>query len=214
MIKVILVDDHKIILDSLKMLLASVSTIEIVSVFQNSNEVCNYLEHNEVDIVITDAQMPQLSGIDLGLKIRNSFPNIKTLLLTMIDTPLHIKDAIKAGVHGYILKKLGKEELVNAINTLMSGKKYFSEEVIDQLSSYSEEDLNDVFPEHITHLTSREIEIIKLIASENSTPQIASKLYISTTTVETHRANIMKKLNVKTSIGVTKYAIKHHLIEN
>ncbi|WP_435357818.1 LuxR C-terminal-related transcriptional regulator [Emticicia sp. SJ17W-69] len=139
--------------------------------------------------------------------------NLKILLLTMAEDARHIREALRAGVHGYILKKTGKEELHTAILKLMDGKKYYSEAVIEELAATAVEDYNDARPETIEHLTAREIEILKLITQEQSTAEIAEKLFISISTVETHRANLMKKLNVKSAIGMVKFAIKHGLVD-
>jgi DNA-binding NarL/FixJ family response regulator len=212
MIKVILVDDHKIVLDSLSLLLGSIDNIEVVEVFENPNLVLPFLENHEVDIVITDCNMPIMSGIDLTYKIRTAHSSLKILLLTMAEDATHIRDAIKAGVHGYILKKTGKGELEKAITKILDGKKYYSEAVIDELAATTGEDLNDSQPETIEHLTVREIEILKLISHEKSTAEIAESLFISISTVETHRANLMKKLAVKSSIGMVKFAIKHQIV--
>jgi DNA-binding NarL/FixJ family response regulator len=212
MIKVILVDDHKIVLDSLSLLLGSIENIEVLEVFENPNLVLPFLEKHEVDIVITDCNMPIMSGIDLTYKIRTAHPSLKILLLTMAEDATHIRDAIKAGVHGYILKKTGKGELEKAIAKILDGKKYYSEAVIDELAATTGDDLNDSQPETIEHLTVREIEILKLISHEKSTAEIAESLFISISTVETHRANLMKKLAVKSSIGMVKFAIKHQIV--
>jgi DNA-binding NarL/FixJ family response regulator len=214
MIKILLVDDHKLVLESLKELLSTIDNVEVSATFENPNMVLPFLEENKIDIIITDCNMPAFSGIDLILKLKENHPKQKVLLLSMEESAENIKDAIKAGTNGYILKKSGKNILEHAINEIYNGRNYYSNEVINQLAMFSGEDLNDALPENIYHLTIREIEIIKLIASELSTNQIAEKLFISTATVESHRAKIMKKLNVKSSIGVTKYAIKHDMIEN
>lgn len=213
MVKILLVDDHKIILDSLSVLLKSVSDFEVVGALENPKMVLPFLAENEIDVIILDCNMPEMTGIDLMLAIKEIKPSQKVLLLTMMEDATHIKEAIQAGVSGYILKKTNSEELESAVRQVLSGKKYYSQQVIDELAHIAESDLINVMPEHIFHLTSREIELIRLIAGEMTSNEIAEKLFISLATVETHRANIMKKLQVKSSIGVTKFAIKHKLIE-
>ncbi len=213
MTKLLLIDDHQVLLDSLKLLFRSITNVEVVGVINDSREVKRFLENHEVDILVSDLHMPYFSGIDLTLQLRKSHPNLRILLLTMAEDALHIREAIRAGVHGYVLKKTGKEELEKAILKLMEGKKYYSEAVIDEIAASAEDDLNDAQPETIEHLTVREIEILKHITLEKSTSEIAEILFISISTVETHRANLMKKLNVKSAIGMVKYAIKHGLME-
>jgi DNA-binding NarL/FixJ family response regulator len=211
MTKILLIDDHQVLLDSLGYLLKSIDGIELIGVLNDSRNVYQFLEEQPVDILITDLHMPYLSGIDLTIKLRKTHPNLKILLLTMADDAKHIREAIQAGVHGYILKKTGKEEIEKAISKLILGYKYYSEAVIDELAATAGEDLNDARPETIEHLTLREIEILRLITQEKSTLEISEKLFISIPTVETHRSNLMKKLNVKNVIGMVKYAIKHGL---
>lgn len=214
MTKILLIDDHQIILDSLQMLFSSITNIEVVGTMSESRKVKAFLENHEVDIVITDLNMPQMSGIDLTLQIKEFYPDIKVLLLTMVEDAPHIREAIKAGVNGYVLKKAGKDELEKAILSLIAGKKYYSEAVIDELADTSnEEHLNEVQPETILHLTSREMEILKLVAQELPSNKIGELLFISMATVETHRRNLMQKLGVKTSIGLVKYAIRHGIID-
>lgn len=214
MTRLLLVDDHQIILDSLSLLFSSIPNIEVAGIVNESRKVKAFLENNKVDIVITDLNMPQMSGIDLTLQIKEFYPKVKVLLLTMVEDAPHIREAIKAGVNGYVLKKAGKDELENAVLSLIDGKKYYSEAVIDELAATSDdEDLNEAQPKTMLYLTSREIEILKLVAQELPSNKIANKLFISMATVETHRRNLMQKLGSKTSIGLVKYAIKHGLVE-
>ncbi|MGL4629984.1 MAG: response regulator [Leadbetterella sp.] len=211
MVNVILIDDHQIILDSLQLLLTSIPDVNVLATFEDPKEAIDYVAKNDVDVVISDCNMPTLTGIDVTLQIRSLKPDVKILLLTMAEDGSMIRNAIKAGVNGYILKKTGKVELQNAIQKIVSGKKYYSEMVVDKLA-LAAEDLNDASPNFIEHLTSREIEILKLISAEKSTPEIAEALFISVSTVETHRAHLMKKLGVKSAIGMVKFALKHQLV--
>lgn len=211
MTKTLLIDDHQVILESLKLLFRSIENVEVVGTLTDSRKVEAFLETTEVDLIISDFHIPYLSGVDLTLRIRSIYPHIKILLLTMAEDAPHIREAIKAGVNGYILKKSGKDELEKAIEKIMLGKKYYSEEVIEELAASDETDLNNNQPATIQQLTEREIEILRLIAMEFSSSEIADKLFISISTVETHRRNLFQKLNVKSAIGLVKYAIKHGL---
>ncbi len=211
MIKILLIDDHQVLLDSL--LFKSIENVEVVGVLNDSRKVSQFLDNQAVDVLISDLHMPYFSGIDLTLQLKKTFPNLRILLLTMAEDATHIREALRAGVHGYVLKKTGKEELEKAILKLMEGKKYYSQEILEELAATAEDDFNDARPETIEHLTVREIEILKLITQEKSTSEIAEKLYVSISTVETHRGNLMKKLNVKSAIGMVKFAIRHGLVE-
>jgi DNA-binding NarL/FixJ family response regulator len=210
-VRLLLVDDHQIVLDSLALLFSSMPNIEVVGKLTKAQDVCYFLENEEVEVLISDLQMPEISGIDLTLQIRNKFPLLKIILLTMVEDAHNIREAIRAGVNGYVLKTTGKDELERSINVVMSGKKYYSEDVISELATDDNQEVFDKKPENISHLTSREIEILKLIVEEFSSNEIATKLFISLPTVESHRRNLMNKLKVKSSIGMVKYALRHGL---
>lgn len=213
MIKILLIDDHQVILESLQLLFRSIDNVEVVGTLTDSRKVEDFLGKNEVNLIISDFHIPHLSGVDLTLRIRKIYPQIKILLLTMAEDAPHIREAIKAGVNGYVLKKTGREELEKAIEKIMSGKKYYSEAIIDELAANDENDFNNAKPETILSLTEREIEVLRLIALEMSSNEIADKLFISVSTVETHRRNLFQKLNVKSAIGLVKYALKHGLVD-
>jgi DNA-binding NarL/FixJ family response regulator len=213
MTKILLVDDHTVVLASLKLLFRIISDVEIVGTINDSREVIPFLENNEVDLIISDFHMPHFSGVDLALKVRNQFPNLKVILLTMAEDAPHIREAIIAGVNGYILKKSETEDIETAIIQVMKGKKYFSPEVIEELTNNYEEDLNNSTPNSLQNLTEREIEVLKLVVLEKSNSEIAEKLFVSLSTIESHRRNLFQKLNVKSAVGLTKYAITHGLIE-
>ena len=213
MIKVLLVDDHQMILESLKLLFRRIPNVEIVDTISDSRQVLPWLTTHKVDLIVSDFNMPYLSGVDLTLQIRQQHLAVKVILLTMVEDAAHIREAIKAGVHGYILKKSEREELERAIELIMQGKRYFSPAIIEELSASPDEDRNNAQPATIQNLTEREIEVLKLIALEFSSPEIADKLYISLSTVETHRRNLFQKLNVKSAIGLTKYALRHGMVE-
>lgn len=212
-IKILIVDDHQVILDSLKLLFKTIENIEVVATVNDSRNVLLYLDNQGVDIIISDLHMPYFSGIDLCLKIKSKHPDTKIILLTMAEDALHIREALRAGVNGYVLKKVSKEELEKAIIQVMAGKKYYSDAVIEELANSPDDDLNNHKAENIEKLTCREIEILKLVTMEYSTGEIAEKLFISIPTVESHRSNLMKKLQVKSAIGMVKYALKHGLVD-
>ena len=212
-IKIVLIDDHQVVLYGLNLLFKSIENVEVVGILNDSRKLRAFLETEPVDIVVSDLHMPNLSGIDLTLMLRKDFPHIKVLLLTMAEDAYHIREALRAGVHGYVLKHTTREELEKAVEKLMEGKKYYSEAVVDELASCPDDDYNNARPETIEHLTTRELEILKLVTMEHSTSEIAEKLFISVATVETHRGNLMKKLGVKSAIGMAKFALKHGLVD-
>ncbi|MEM8896647.1 MAG: response regulator transcription factor [Bacteroidota bacterium] len=208
-IRVFLVDDHQIILDSLELLFELMEGVEVVGTVNDSRKVLPALQEQEVDVLITDLTMPFLDGVELSFQVKEAIPDMKILMLTVNDQGDRIRDAFKAGISGYVMKKADRKELENAIKVVASGQLHYGQEVMKSLlSGDGEEDVS----EKLKHLTKREIEIIKLIVQENSSAEIAEKLFISVGTVETHRHNIFKKLQVKNSIGLVKFALKYKLM--
>ncbi len=209
-VRILLVDDHQLILDSLQTLFLSISGVQVVGVLNDSRRVPDVLAKTTVDVMICDLHMPHLSGIDLTLQLRRSHPTLKILLLTMAEDAPTIREAVRAGVSGYALKRAGRDELERAVTTIMAGQRYFCPTVLEQLSGLEETETVDC--DLFSALTDREVDVLRLIADENLTHQIATKLYISVPTVETHRRHLMQKLGVKSVVGMVKYAMKHGLV--
>jgi DNA-binding NarL/FixJ family response regulator len=214
--KILIADDHEFILDSLEILLSSIQDCEVVGIYTSGNALLKGLElHDDIDLVMSDYNMPEMNGVELTYQIRQQFPNVKVLLLTVSEDVGTIQEAFQAGVSGYVMKKAGKAELEKALQTIVSGQKYYSESVVFELLNRNKS-MADVVGNSIKNelliLSEREIEIIKLISQELSTNEIAQKLFLSPATVETHRHNILKKLNLKNSIGLVKFAMKNGLI--
>jgi DNA-binding NarL/FixJ family response regulator len=210
-VQVLLVDDHQIISDSLSLLFSTIDTIEVIGTLNDSRKVLPFLEAHEVDVLVTDLNMPYLNGIELTVKVREAFPDMKILMLTVKDELNAIQDAYRAGIAGYVMKKANRSELEKALQTVASGQKYFSETVMRELMAAPRSDSTEEVDEFV-QLTKRELEIIRLIAQELSTSEIAGRLFISTGTVETHRHNIMRKLGAKNVIGIIKYALKYKIL--
>ena len=212
-IQVLLVDDHQIISDSLSLLFGTMEDIEIAGTLNDSRKVLDFLQLNEVDVLVTDLNMPHLDGIQLTMQVRKEFPGMKILMLTVKDELDAIQDAYRAGISGYVMKKANRAELEKALRSVATGQKYFSEAVMRELMAgggKKEESLDHT--DELVELTKRELQIVRLVAQELSTSEIADQLFISTGTVETHRHNVMKKIGAKNAIGIIKYAIKNKLL--
>lgn len=216
-IRVLLVDDHKMIRDGIRALLDDVAEIQVVDEADNGKEALDLIRAGELkpDIVVMDVRMPEMSGIEATRIISEEFPDLPVLSLSMHDEVEYISKMLQAGAHGYMLKNAGKQELVMAIKKVATGEKYFSSEVsYAMMMNYIAGDgKKDRGPRDNVQLTKREEEIIKLIASEMTNQEIADKLSISLRTVDTHRRNLLQKLGVKNTAGLVRFAIQQRLID-
>lgn len=212
--RILVAEDHRILLDSLALLLATIEGIEVISKHTNGRQVLTALEIDpDIDLIVSDLQMPVMGGIELTLQLRQHFPHVRICLLTVADEPNAIKEAIRAGADGYVLKSAEREELEMALTMISKGGKFYSEQVLRLLASEPGIDfsLNIDKPTTIT-LTRRELDVLRLITQEYSGTEIAEKLFIAPSTVETHRKHLMQKLGVQTTVGLVKYAIKFQLV--
>jgi DNA-binding NarL/FixJ family response regulator len=206
--KILIADDHLIFLESISLLLNSIEEVVLVGAVSNGKEVLEKIKHEEIDILLCDYMMPQMNGLELTLKLREIKSEIKILMLTGIDDLQQIKQTIQAGVHGILSKNIRKDELRKAINAVCEGLSYYSQDIMQILAQ-------NPFKENATKievLSPRELEILKLIAQSLTGIEIANKLFISTNTVESHRKNIFRKLEVNSSLALIKYAFEHKLI--
>lgn len=208
-IKVALVDDHQIVIDGLLSLLKGTDSVELVFSTTKPEEVMGLLQLHPVDILLTDIMMPVIPGNELAKKVRKEFPLLRILALSMSGQGELVNEMItESDISGYVLKNIGKQELVTALEKIAAGGIYFSEEVISELKN---SDRRKKQAEE-AHLTEREIEIIRLIEKEYNNRQIADALFISERTVETHRKNIFRKTNTNSVIGLVKFAYEHRLV--
>ena len=205
-INLFIIDDHQLVVDGLSSLLNNEERYALVGVCHQPKEVMAMLEELEVDILLTDINMPEMSGVELTRNVKKRFPQIKVLALSMFGERQVIKEMIDAGVSGYILKNTGKKELIAALDKLSDGQTFFGDEVTQELMKSFKGN------EEETHLTNREVEIIRLIERELSNKKIADLLFISERTVETHRKNIFRKTGTQSIVGLLKYAYDHKII--
>lgn len=213
-IRILLADDHQLFLDGLSALLGQIASVEIVAAVGDGAQLLEKLKGSEGDLVIVDLHMPVLGGLETTKMIRELYPAVKVLGLTMDNEVDSVQDMLEAGASGYILKNTGKAELETAILQVMKGEVYLSQSLSNQLAQRLLLKKKAVVEEacELDMLTEREVEILKMVALENSNTEIAEKLYISPKTVETHRKNLMKKIGVRNSLGIYKFAVKHQLI--
>lgn len=210
-IKIVIADDHDVIIDGLIALLNPEEDLTVSGRANNGEQLLEVISNKPVDLILLDIDMPKMNGAEAAKKIREKYPSIKILVLTMYNSPDFIAQLMKCGVNGYILKNTRRKDLVNAVREVMKGGFFYSPEVahsvMDGLRSGPEKKNGAI------ELTKREKEIIRLISEELTSREIGSQLYISHHTVERHRKNIIAKLGVKNVAGLVKYAMRHGLVE-
>lgn len=210
--RILIIDDHQIVLDSLSLLLTSFDQIEVAGKFTDGKAAIEYYRKYGADLLITDMRMPSMSGVMLCKEVRKINPDALVLMLTMVEDARQIREAIKVGVNGYVLKMADADELLLAIRTVLEGRRYFSEQVVVELAVGKDEGITNK-PGTFAKLTLRELEILRLVGKELSTIEIAGKLFISVPTVETHRRNLMQKIGAKSVVGLVLFAVKHELLD-
>ncbi len=212
-IKIILTDDHQLFRDGIKSLLDDVENINVIGEASNKTELFDILKTKIPDIILLDITLPETSGIEITKKIKQNFPNINILILSMHNEDEFVINAVDAGAKGYIPKDISKVELLEAIYTVNSGEEYFSRDISTIfLKKYLKRSKNGLEGENAI-LTNREIEIVKLVSEGYKNQEIAKKLYISVRTVDAHKNNIMKKLKLNSTVEIVKFAIKNDIIK-
>lgn len=216
MIKVILVDDHEIVRDGIRLLIEGMENIQVIDEAGSAVEMKSILVIKQPDIAIIDISLPGISGIELATYLAENYPQIKILMLSMYTSEDFIFNSIKAGAAGYLPKNTTKDELNNAIVEIMEGREYFSESISNViLKSYVKKAQSEKEPvkKELNLLSSREQEVLRLFSDGNSNKEIANELFISTRTVESHKNHIMQKLELKTTVDLIKFAIKSGILE-
>ncbi|PWN05674.1 response regulator transcription factor [Rhodohalobacter mucosus] len=211
-IKILLADDHKIVRDGIKLMLESQAGIDVVAEAEDGMEVLKKLDHQVVDLIVMDINMPEMDGITATRAIKEKYPDLKVLALTMSNDDLHIRQMIQAGASGYIMKSAGRNELKEAIHTIMDGKHYFSDEATQSIMMDLVKGKGKSSSPDPIHITDRELEILELIVQEYTNQEIAEKLYISSRTVDAHRRNLLQKTGARNTAGLVKYAFQHNLV--
>lgn len=209
----IIADDHKMFIDGLTSILQDAPEFNITTTAKNGAQVVKYLDINGADdihLLVTDLTMPEMNGIELNAIVKERFPGLKTLVVSMHIDGSMIDTLIRGNVDGYVPKNAEKDELLEAIRTIIGGEKYFSTEI---KKAYTDAMFANKKEKEVS-LTNREKEVLKLIAEEYTTQEIADELFLSKHTIESYRKNLISKLNVKNLAGLTKHAIKMGLLDD
>ncbi len=209
-IKIILVDDHQMFRDGVRSVLSDEENIDIVGEVGAAEDLYELLILQKPDLIITDISLPGISGIEIAKYVSKNYPEVKILILSMHSNEEFITKALNAGANGYLPKDTSMTELLEAINAIYKGDNYFNKNISDTiLKSIINKSKNESSEQEA--LTKREKEVITLVVDGLTNKEIAEKLFISIRTVDSHKNNIMQKLNLKSSVELVKYAIKNNL---
>ncbi len=211
-IKVLIADDHQLFREGLVNLLSSAPDIEVIAEAEDGRDATEKTKKLKPDVVLIDIGMPHMNGIEATRVMKKDLPDLKIIAVSMHSDRQFVKGILEAGADGYLLKNCTYKQLIDAIQSVNSGKKYLSDDITEMIiKGYL--DPSDTETESYTELSEREMEILKLYAEGKSTREISEKLFISVKTVGTHKQHILEKLGLKTNADIVKYAIKEGLIQ-
>ena len=200
-----MVDDHPMVIEGMKAMLNQIRYVELCATASNAYEAMEKVKENQPDLVITDINMPEISGVELTSKLKKEFPNLKIIGMSTFNERSYISQMIQNGADGFLVKSASKEEIETAISSVLNGKMYLSSDA--GISNSEQKELKNQ-----PTLTRREKEILTLISEGFTNPQIAEKLFISLYTVETHRKNLLSKFNTNNTASLIKIAATNGLI--
>lgn len=209
MIRLIIADDHPVIIDGLRTMLEEQKEITLVAEAHNGEELLNLLSKQQADVVLMDVNMPVLNGIDATRLVKKKFTSTRVLAFSQYDEKRFVKQILKSGADGYLLKNSPASEIVRAIKAVHKGNVFLSEELPNIFTGNSKQKRSNYF---FPDLSKRELEVLKQICEGKSSLEIAKYLNISANTVETHRSNILLKVGVKNTAGLVKWAIENEIV--
>lgn len=210
-ITILVADDHQMVIDGITSMLQNETKYIIDGYANNGQDALDMImsKPDKYQLLLTDISMPLLTGTELCKMVKSQFPQIKVLVLSMYNNAQAIKEAIMAEADGYILKNSGRDELLQALYRITNDGTYFSQDIVPIIYNvYQKQKAQD---EQLSQLTAREKEVLTLIVGENTSEEIADKLFISKKTVDNHRQHLLEKCNCKSTVGLVKYAIKNGL---
>jgi DNA-binding NarL/FixJ family response regulator len=210
MIKILIVDDHAIVREGLSRIIGAENDMIVAGMAKDGTEVIRLMLDNEIDVVVLDISMPGKSGLDLIKDLKQVQPLVKILMLSMYPEERFAMRSIKAGASGYLTKEMAPDEIVSAVRTIYSGRKYITPALADMIA----EELQNP-SEKVPHelLSDREFEVLCMLAIGKPVVEIASTLSLSESTVSTYRMRILQKMNLKTNSDLIHYGIEHGLVE-
>jgi DNA-binding NarL/FixJ family response regulator len=210
--RIVLADDHALFRHGMRKIINDVPGMEVIGEANDGIELLEMLRELTPDLVVLDISMPNLRGIEVAREIRSLYPRTKVLILTMHKNKEYLYHAIASGANGYLLKEDSDEELLLAIEMIFKGGTYVTRKLTGTMAQDLTRAISGKYPLSSNSLTRREREVLKFVVKAKTNAEIADILSISTRTVENHRANIMKKLNVKKTAELVRYAVDHELV--
>jgi len=215
-IRILLADDHHVIRSGLQALFKREKEIAIVGEASDGDQAVQLAKQLKPDVALLDISMPAMSGLDATRRIKEQHPDIKVIILTIHENESYVYQMIRAGANGYLLKNTDKNELLEAIRTVMAGEQFFSPGIsrmmVDEHFKRVQQGHGDIHPT-IQNLTSREVEVLRHIAQGHTNKEIADMLSISVRTVNSHRTNLMRKLNIHETAGLTRFAVQQGIVD-
>ncbi len=210
-IRVLLCDDHRVVTQGLRHLLEGVADIICVGEAANGIEALGLLDHLGAQVLITDLDMPEMDGLALASRARQKHPQLKVLVLSMHDEPAMVRRALEAGADGYLVKSAGRDEVVLAIREVQAGRKHFGSGVAEGIMRQGADGRQG--SELLKELSEREVEVLAALAEGLGNKEIGDRLHISPRTVDTHRTNLMRKLDIHNVAGLVRLAIRAGLVK-
>jgi DNA-binding NarL/FixJ family response regulator len=212
-IDLIIVDDHRLFRNGIKALLKEVNFVNSVAEASNGIEFLKYIENHAVDVVLMDINMPEMNGIEATQKAKQLYPSMTIIALSMLNDEDYYFKMINAGASGFILKDSSSEELVTALETVINGQNYFSQDLLRNIILSLSSNVKAETSQQSITFTDRELDVLEKICEGLSNQEIADNLFISPRTVERHRANLFNKTGAKNSVTLVMYAIKNNLVK-
>ncbi len=211
-IKVLLVDDHPVVREGVRSSLIVHPTIDVVGEASDGAEAIQKTKELSPDVILMDLSMPHMSGLEALKQLQKSMPTVKVIILTMHDSKEYIQQIVQSGARGYVLKDIYPADLVRAIESVHAGEAFFSPSVNRVLVNEYLHKTEELTHPHGKELSHREREVLRLIAEGLTNKVIANRLFVSIRTIETHRERIMRKLNIHSAAGLTKFAISKGMV--
>lgn len=215
MIRILVADDHAMFVDGIESILKNEKDITVIGRCYDGKSVLDFVKEDEPDIILLDINLPDMTGIEVSKNVLSNHPNVKILAISMFNEESFVTEILNNGAQGYILKNTGREELLKAIHTICDGQTYFSNDVTNTIMKglmkqrKESSKKTSFFPK----ISRREKEVLTLIMQEHTTQEIADKLFISLKTVESHRSNLLNKLNARNTAGLVRITLENKLLD-